>query len=345
VRNSSTPKPRRQFKPGRPATHLLLYMATVFSVFLATHPSNPFAFFGTSNCIDRLAFTCAIMGILTAHELGHYIAGRLHGIELTLPYFIPVPFAFGTMGAVIRMKQISKKNALLDVGAAGPLAGIAVALPLALAGIALSEVQLIPVNQPSLMLGDSLLFKALVTLIHGDIPEGQDLFLHPIGLAAWFGFLITALNLMPAGQLDGGHVVKALSHRHHLLISRTIFMMLSIWGAMGDALLVNPWLAVTGVCYIVGAITLIATPRFDKVGRKLLLTLFLAHLGLVMFLAADTVSFPWLLWSLLLYSFRLEHPPIQDPEAPLSRERSLAGCITMGIFFLTFMPLPISIMY
>ena len=284
------------------------------------------------------------MGILLAHELGHYIAARLHGIELTLPYFIPVPFAFGTMGAVIRMKQIGKKSALLDVGAAGPLAGMAVAFPLAIAGIVLSEIRPLPVGQPSMMLGDSLLFKTLVTLIHGKIPVDQDLFLHPIGLAAWFGFLVTALNLMPASQLDGAHVTKALSNRHHLLVSRTIFMMLTVWGALGDAFLADPYLAFTGVPYVAAALTLLVTKRFAKIGRKLLLGLFLAHLGLVIFLKADTVSFPWLLWSLLLYTFRLKHPPVHDPEAVLSPGRRIVGWVTMGIFFLTFMPIPISIM-
>ncbi len=337
-------KALRQYKPGRPATHLILFIATVLSVYLSTHPGNPLALFGTSDFIERLAFTCAIMGILLAHELGHYISARLHGIELTLPYFIPVPFAFGTMGAVIRMKQIGKKYALLDVGAAGPLAGMAVALPLALAGIAMSPVHPVPDNQMTVMLGDSLLFKALVYLIHGPIPEGSDVFLHPIGLAAWFGFLVTALNLMPAGQLDGGHVTKAILPRYHLLISRTIFMILSIWGTMGDAFIFEPLLAITGVLYVAAAITLIATDRFAKLGRKILFVLFLAHLGLVMFLASDTVSFPWLLWSLLLYTFRLDHPPVYDPDAALNNGRRLVGWLTMAIFFLTFMPVPISIM-
>ncbi len=334
--------PGRVFQPGRPLTHLSLFFATTVTVYFSTRPSNPLAFFATGSVFESMSFMCAVMAILLAHELGHYLAGRFHGIELTLPYFIPVPFAFGTMGAVIRMKQIRRRGHLLDVGAAGPLAGLAVALPLAIAGIALSRVEIVP-EGPNIMLGDSLLFGAIVKAIHGSLAEGYDVFLHPIGLAAWFGFLVTSLNLMPASQLDGGHITKALFGRFHLFLSRFVFLALSAWGALGDAFLVDPRMAITGVLYLLGAVAVLFFKPAAKSGRRILLVLFAAHLFLSVFLEADTVSFPWLLWSVLLFVFRLQHPPVADQEAPLSPARRAVGWLCLLLFVATFTPIPISL--
>ena len=158
-----------------------------------------------------LAFSLPLLFILLTHELGHYLACRAHRLDATLPYFLPVPFGIGTLGAFIRIRSpIATKRELLDVGAAGPLAGFVVALPVLIAGIALSQ----PVAElPSggyVVFGEPLVFKLFGRLLHPSLAQGGDLLLHPTGFAAWFGLLATALNLLPFGQLDGGHITYAL---------------------------------------------------------------------------------------------------------------------------------------
>ncbi len=138
---------------------------------------------------------------------------RHYGIRATLPYFIPMPLPpFGTLGAVIRMEHVvPNRKALFDVGVAGPLAGLVVAIPVTLYGLAHSSV--VPLNnlaEGTLQLGDSLLFKFLSYLMIGPVPKGYDVVLHPAAYAGWVGLLVTALNLLPVGQLDGGHVVYAM---------------------------------------------------------------------------------------------------------------------------------------
>ncbi|MCZ7586293.1 MAG: site-2 protease family protein [Deltaproteobacteria bacterium] len=246
------------------------------------------------------------------------------------------------MGAVIRMKVVKKRLQLLDVGASGPLAGMAVALPLAIAGIALSPIEEVP-KGAHLILGDNLLFAGIVRLVHGPVAEGYDVFLHPIGLAAWFGFLVTALNLMPASQLDGGHIVKALVGRRHAAISRFVFLVLTVWGALGDAILVDPRLALTGALYVAGAVTLLVTRRFKKYERRILFALFLAHFAWATVVEANSVAMPWMVWSVLLFAFRLDHPPIEDEHAPLPFRRRAAGWASLALFVLTFTPMPITI--
>jgi membrane-associated protease RseP (regulator of RpoE activity) len=156
----------------------------------------------------------AIMAILTAHEMGHYIQCRRYGVPATLPFFIPMPLLnpFGTMGAVIRMSgPLYARRALFDIAVTGPIAGLVLALPMAMAGIRLSKVvDVSRLSETTMPLGDSLLFRALVWVVVGRIPEGRDLLLHPLAFAGWAGLFVTALNLLPVGQLDGGHVLYAL---------------------------------------------------------------------------------------------------------------------------------------
>jgi len=158
-------------------------------------------------------YSASIMTILLSHEMGHYVMSRRYGVPATLPYFIPLPMPpFGTLGAIIRMKGvILNKKALFDIGVAGPLSGFVVAIPFIVLGIKLSEIQRITgSNIPFLQLGDPLLFKILQKMLLGDIPEGYDLVLHPFAYAGWVGLFVTALNLLPVGQLDGGHVIYAV---------------------------------------------------------------------------------------------------------------------------------------
>jgi len=163
-----------------------------------------------------LPFSLSIMGILLIHEMGHYLASRLHGVEATLPYFIPFPTIIGTMGAVIRIKSpIPTRKALIDIGAAGPIAGLVAALPLTFIGLKLSSFVPRAGMEGALVLGDSLLFRLMSFIAMGNPPAGHDVILHPIAFAGWIGFFVTALNLIPVGQLDGGHVAYALMGRWH----------------------------------------------------------------------------------------------------------------------------------
>lgn len=158
-------------------------------------------------------FTLALFAILLAHEFGHYIAARIHGVPASLPFFLPLPVLspFGTLGAVILMpSRIRSRNALLDIGAAGPLAGMVVAIPMMIYGLSLSTVEPLPTNGHYVQEGQSLLYWAIKTAMFGRIPSGSDVFLHPVADGAWAGFFVTFLNLLPFGQLDGGHIAYAL---------------------------------------------------------------------------------------------------------------------------------------
>ncbi|MGB5812967.1 MAG: site-2 protease family protein [Polyangiales bacterium] len=151
-----------------------------------------------------------LMSILLAHEFGHFLAGRYHSVDVSLPYFIPVPFAVGTLGAIIQIRErIRTRNALLDIGAAGPLAGMAVAVPVLVLGILDSPIAPLP-DTHYLAEGRSVLYAGLVYAIKGPIPEGHDIMLTPTAFAGWLGLLVTMINLLPFGQLDGGHIGYAL---------------------------------------------------------------------------------------------------------------------------------------
>lgn len=170
-----------------------------------------------------LPFAGTLLTILLFHEFGHYTLSRVHGVRCSLPYFIPMPLSYiGTMGAVIRMDgYFQTRNSLLDIGAAGPLAGLLVAIPAMVWGLTRSAiVPETPLYAPE---GDSLLFWGMKQLILGEVPPGFEVVLHPTAIAAWVGFLMTALNLLPIAQLDGGHVLYALSPARHQTLSTWIF--------------------------------------------------------------------------------------------------------------------------
>ncbi len=182
---------------------ILLFIATCLSTYLT----------------GGLAFSLALMSTLLAHELGHYLQARRYGVPASLPYFIPMPLSpIGTMGAVILMAPgMGNRRTLFDIAITGPLSGLVPALLFCILGLQWSEVVVISEKETALMLGEPLLFKLLVYLQFGLLAEGQDVILHPVAFAGWVGIFITALNLFPIGQLDGGHVLYALllqrSHR------------------------------------------------------------------------------------------------------------------------------------
>jgi membrane-associated protease RseP (regulator of RpoE activity) len=178
-------------------------------------------------------FALALMGILLAHELGHYLVARRHGVDVTLPYFIPAPSFIGTFGAFIKMRSPARDpKMLLDIGAAGPLVGVVVSIPLVALGLSLSEVKQIE-GQVGTSLGDSILLWLISRVVVGPIPPGYDVVIHPVGFAGWIGLLVTSLNLLPVGQLDGGHVVYALLGERQNRVSKFVFVGLLALGVLG----------------------------------------------------------------------------------------------------------------
>jgi membrane-associated protease RseP (regulator of RpoE activity) len=164
--------------------------------------------------LSGLWYSATILAILGCHELGHYFGCRYYDIDASLPFFLPVPMTItGTLGAFIRIREpIPSKRMLFDIGIAGPIAGFVVAVPALFIGVAMSHVVRLPDVLPpgSAELGEPLLFQFASKLLWGTTPEGFTLNLHPMAFAAWFGLLATALNLLPIGQLDGGHISYAV---------------------------------------------------------------------------------------------------------------------------------------
>ena len=170
--------------------------------------------------VRGLPYSLTLLTVLLAHEMGHYLACRYYGISASLPYFIGVPTLIGTLGAFIRIRSaIFSRRQLFDIGIAGPLAGYVFILPALAIGLAYSKVIPGIVEQGEFVFGTPLLVRVLEWAIFPGVPVG-DIYLHPIARAAWFGVLATALNLMPIGQLDGGHILYALAGHWHKPLTR-----------------------------------------------------------------------------------------------------------------------------
>ena len=192
--------------------NLLLFFITLGTTTLAGAVYN-------DNMIDSIIsgfpYSLTLLTILGVHEFGHYFAAKKFGVKATLPYFIPFPSIVGTMGAVIKTKSpIPHRKALFYIGVMGPIPGFIVSLTAVIIGVMLSEVlPLPPAEGITPVFGNSLLFGFIVQQIHGTIPAGFDIALHPFAWAGWIGFLVTSLNLIPIGQLDGGHILYSLIGR------------------------------------------------------------------------------------------------------------------------------------
>lgn len=178
-------------------------------------------------------FSASLLGILAAHEFGHYVAARRYGLHVTLPFFIPMPILspIGTLGAVIKMKTpIYTRRMLLDIGAAGPLAGIVVAIPITVVGLLRSQAIPVEAAVGGLQLGEPLLFRLLAWAFGPAAPAGTEVFLDSVAFAGWIGLFVTALNMLPIGQLDGGHVVYALLGKGQHAIAYVFFGSLLVMG-------------------------------------------------------------------------------------------------------------------
>jgi len=181
-----------------------------------------------------IPFSVTLMLILGIHELGHFTFARKHNVDATLPYFIPAPTFIGTFGAFIKMRSpIRKRLALVEIGAAGPIAGFIVALPALFIGISMSDI-VEKTGEVGMRLGDSLITKIATLIIYPGLSNNMELLLHPVGFAAWIGMLVTMLNLLPIGQLDGGHISYALLGKWSSKVA---------WGALA-------------VCVVLGAFSL-----------------------------------------------------------------------------------------
>jgi membrane-associated protease RseP (regulator of RpoE activity) len=221
-----------------PVVNVLLFLITLLTTTMAganilALGINPITDPGA--LLAGLPFAATLMTILGVHELGHYVASRIHGVRATLPYFIPgPPVLIGTFGAFIRMKSPPlTRRALFDVGAAGPWAGVLVAIPAVAIGLGLSEVRPLDPDEAGLFFGDSLLFSLLTHLTLGVSPDDVTIILHPVALAGWIGLFVTFLNLIPVGQLDGGHVAYALLGSVHRWPARAFLAFITVLGFYG----------------------------------------------------------------------------------------------------------------
>ena len=228
----------------------ILFVATFISVFATGALGNPTAD-GAPSLLAGAAFALSLIAILGAHEMGHYLMSRRLNVPASLPFFIPMPLSlFGTMGAVMQMQAPPRdRRRLLAVAVAGPLAGLVVAIPVLIVGLLLSPIQASP-EAGYMQEGNSLLYIGLKFLTLGRIlpAGGEDVFLHPLALAGWAGLLVTGLNLIPAGQLDGGHVAYVLLGRHARKLTWAIIAALLAMGAF----VWDGWLLWAGLVFIFG---------------------------------------------------------------------------------------------
>jgi len=202
-----------------PWLNILLFILTVATMYYV-YPGS----FGM-----KMEFVISLSAILLFHEFGHYFAGKHRGVIMSLPYFIPAPNIVGTFGAIIKSKTpFTNRRDLIEVGAAGPVSGFIIALIVLIYG--LQNATLVNAGNAGLMLGDSLLIRLLSWLIVGPIPEGKDFVLSPAAWAGWVGLLVTMLNLLPIGQLDGGHIIYGLAGRFQHKVAQFFLVVLAIMG-------------------------------------------------------------------------------------------------------------------
>lgn len=267
-----------------------------------------------------LGFGATLMAILVCHEMGHYVVARRRHIDVSLPYFVPLPpqISLGTLGAIIRMRQpIVDRNHLIAVGAAGPLAGLAAAIPLLILGLTLSSVG--PIEPGAYLEGNSILYLGIKYAVFGHYlpsPEGMDVHLHPVAFAAWVGLLITMINLIPIGQLDGGHVACGFLGDGHERSSRWLHRGLFIMAAL-----------------------VVAGLYLEGLGASLDATAAWWH--------GVKGGLPWLVWAAILHGMRTlsggaYHPPVAAAAAsPLSPGHRRLGWLVLVVFALIFTPVPL----
>jgi hypothetical protein len=317
-------------KPSNSWINVLMFFLTLLSMLVAGTmysydgpvPEGSFGLIRVllSNMDLGLSFGVSLLSILLAHELGHYLAGRLHKTSVTLPYFLPFPFSpFGTLGAFIQLKEPPKnKRILLDIGIAGPIAGLLVAIPVLLIGLSLSPVERLPLfieeGQAFNLEGNSILYLLMKYIVHGQwLPQpgsfmtvsplsywlkyiftglptplgGYDVMLHPMAWAGWAGLLVTSLNLIPAGQLDGGHILFVLLGKRVRRLLPAILIGLTLLGMAWEG---------------------------------------------------------WWLWVILIFVFGRVYAEPLDQITPLGPKRKAVAIFGIILFILVFIPVPLTLL-
>lgn len=384
---SSVEEPKN--KPGRKTIlkHLGLFLLTVFFVtmtganFVGFDPVLfPFAIPNTVDLLRGLLFAGLLLSFLTVHEFGHYFAAVYHKIKVTLPYYIPIPIGIGTLGAVIRIKEpIRRMHKLFDVGAAGPVAGFVVALTVLLVGFStlpepdyvqnfagheelkeyVSENGTYPdfitdeTEQGVLTIGNTLLYSALASMFD-NVPPMWEMYHYPFLFAGWLGLFFTALNLMPVGQLDGGHILYSLiGSRKHKVVARIFFAIVTAMAGielipfLSD--LMNQYLSIPFIEWFVWGfiLYLLMTKAFSSdqawVNGMVALSLALSAGYIINFGTAvvGQADFIWVIWSFFIaFIVKVDHPPVEIEEK-LSPARRVIGWLSMLIFILCISPNPI----
>ena len=294
--------------------HVILFLTTLVTTFIS-------GFFQGGSISSGISFSAALIFILGTHEMGHFLYGRKYGVNITPPYFIPAPpvvSPIGTFGAFIKIKSpISTKRALFDIGIAGPIAGIIAAIPVIIVGIKLSSVVESGSNSldKGLTLGSPLIFSLISDSIIGKIPDGYDLLLHPVAFAGWIGLFVTALNLIPAGQLDGGHIMYSIfSKKWHQRTSIMIILVLLLFG----------------------------------LGTQPIIQHIQSYIeGTALYSYKDILNFEgwagWLMWAVLLTFMGTRHPPTMYDDIQLDGKRKFLSLVALIIFIGCFTPMPIRI--
>jgi membrane-associated protease RseP (regulator of RpoE activity) len=348
------------------------------SVFI-TGAQQDKVFLSHESVVAGAQFTGALLSILLAHEFGHYIAARIHKVDASLPYFIPMPLLspFGTMGAVIRMRGvIPTRKALLDIGATGPLAGMCLAIPLYAWGVAHSKLIPWDGSGDGLELGESLLTKLIDRFAAGHVPDGMTLELSPVAFAAWAGMFVTMINLFPVGQLDGGHVAYALlgkrqdraavvAHRSMLaffFVSLGSYLVRDVQAGLGFHRIgqhVNNsifWLVWFEALAVLGMLSSRgreepASPETLTIGTRVAATvLLLVMAGLGRDHPSGLLWSAWFVGLGVLLAMEVRggtlrtHDTFTHPStgtAPLGARRVVIAVVTLLLFALLFMPTPI----
>lgn len=227
--SNQKPRPQSFFAKNRVWLNVLLFVVTVFTTFFigfswsmnyvyadriiqdVKFSITPEMMMNPQIIFLSMLYAIALIGVLLGHELGHFLTCRYYKIDATLPYFIPAPTLIGTLGAFIKIKSpITQKRQLFDIGIAGPLTGFILSVPTLIYGLSLSKVVPSIPREESIIFGEPLLLKIAGSMIFKGVSADFDVILHPVAFAGWVGILVTALNLFPIGQLDGGHIFYAL---------------------------------------------------------------------------------------------------------------------------------------
>jgi membrane-associated protease RseP (regulator of RpoE activity) len=378
--------PRAPAAPLAWRTNAWLFAATVASVFV-TGLSIGWSAQETTRAValtHAAEFTVALLSILLAHEFGHFIAARVHKVDATLPYFLPLPLVspFGTMGAVIRMRSvIPTRRALLDIGAAGPLAGLVLAIPIYAIGVGRCEVvgldTLGALGGDSMQFGDSLLMRLLDHWFAAPVPEGMDRLVSPLEHAGWAGMFVTMINLIPVGQLDGGHVAFALLGPRQNRVAQWVHRSMLVFFCVSVASFVARdasagfglwhlgrhvnnsmfWLLWFEVLAVIGSFSSRPGPGADRLGTRTRIFA-TASLALMAGLFRENSSrLAWGAWfvglavlvtmelrwgSLRPESTVLDHPATTGAQ-PLGWARAAIAVVTLAFFALLFMPTPIAL--